>query len=115
MKKLPEMLYCSECGSSDVEIRRWVNPNTKEIGDRCSDNSEEDNWCKVCNKHVRLLTLSQLWEELEDIPVNNDDELEVDYMQFTAGTSKFYVWHWFDERCPNNLHDDLLYPKYDAR
>ncbi len=21
---------------------------------------------------------------------------------------------WFDERCPNNLHDDLMYPKNDA-
>lgn len=34
-------------------------------------------------------------------------------MCFPAGTSKFDVWHWFDERCPNNLHDDLLYPKND--
>lgn len=30
-------------------------------------------------------------------------------MQFEEGTDRFYIWDWFDERCPNNLHDDLLY------
>ena len=30
------------------------------------------------------------------------------FLFFSAGTSKFVVWHWFDERCPNNLHDDLM-------
>ena len=45
----------------------------------------------------------------ENYPVNNDDEIEADFLSFPAGTSKFDVWHWFDERCPNNLHDDLMY------
>lgn len=49
-----------------------------------------------------------------DIPVNNDDEIEEDFLNFPVGTSKIDVWHWFDERCPNNLHDDLMYPKNDA-
>lgn len=111
MNKSLEALYCSECGNSNVEIRMWVNPNTKAIGDRCSDFTEEDNWCKTCEEHVELLTLIQLWEKLDDIPVNVDDEIETDFLCFPAGTTKFDVWHWFDERCPNNLHDDLLYPR----
>ncbi|WP_279103999.1 hypothetical protein [Bacteroides acidifaciens] len=45
---------------------------------------------------------------------NNDDEIEEDFLNFSAGTLKIGVWHWFDERCPNNLHDDLMYPKNDA-
>lgn len=49
-----------------------------------------------------------------DIPVNNDDEIEEDFLNFSAGTLKIGVWHWFDERRPNNLHDDLMYPKNDA-
>lgn len=112
MNKSLETLYCSECGSSDVEIRMWVNPNTKVIGDRCSDpTEEEDNWCKTCEEHVELLTLTQLWENLGDIPVNDDEEIEVNFLSFPVGTPKLDVWHWFDERCPNNLHDDLLYPR----
>ena len=88
-----DTLYCSKCGSSDVEKRVWVNPNTREI--RCNDSIEvTDCWC--------------------DIPVNNDDEIEEDFLNFPAGTLKIDVWHWFDERCPNNLHDDLMYFKNDA-
>ena len=108
-----DTLYCSKCGSSDVEKRVWVNPNTREI--RCNDSIEvTDCWCGICEEHVELCTLSELWEMFGDIPVNNDDEIEEDFLNFPVGTSKIDVWHWFDERCPNNLHDDLMYPKNDA-
>lgn len=108
-----DTLYCSKCGSSDVEKRVWVNPNTREI--RCNDSIEvTDCWCGICEEHVELCTLSELWEMFGDIPVNNDDEIEEDFLNFPAGTLKIDVWHWFDERCPNNLHDDLMYPKNDA-
>lgn len=46
--------------------------------------------------------------------VNNDDEIEEDFLNFPAGTPKFDVWRWFDERCLNNLHDDLMFPQNDA-
>ena len=105
-----DTLYCSKCGSSDVEKRVWVNPNTREI--RCNDSIEvTDCWCGICEEHVELCTLSELWEMFGDIPVNNDDEIEEDFLNFPAGTLKIDVWHWFDERCPNNLHDDLMYFK----
>ena len=108
-----DTLYCSKCGSSDVEKRVWVNPNTREI--RCNDSIEvTDCWCGICEEHVELCTLSELWEMFGDIPVNNDDEIEEDFLNFPAGTLKIDVWHWFDERCPNNLHDDLMYFKNDA-
>lgn len=111
MNKSLNSLHCAVCGSSNVEVRMWVNPNNKAIGDRCSDSSEEeDNWCITCEEHVELLTLPELWRNFGDIAVNENDEIENDFMQFPAGTSKFDVWHWFDERCPNNLHDDLMFP-----
>lgn len=53
--------------------------------------------------------LQELWDKLGDIPVNNDDEIEEDFLNFPAGTSKFDVWHWFDERCPNGVAEDLMY------
>ena len=93
--------------------KAWVNPNTGEIS--CNDSIEvTDCWCGICEEHVELCTLSELWEMFGDIPVNNDDEIEEDFLNFPAGTLKIDVWHWFDERCPNNLHDDLMYPKNDA-
>lgn len=107
-------LYCADCGSSDVEMAMWVNPNTGENSGQRSDRFEkEDCWCKNCKKHVRLLTLEELWDQFSEIPVNNDDEIEGDFLFFYTGTSKFDVWHWFDDRCPNNLNDDLLNPSDD--
>ncbi len=109
-KDLETTLYCSNCGSIDVEMRMWVNPNTQKTGERCSDFSEkDDNWCKTCESHAELLTLEQLWDKFGEISVNDGDEIEEDFLNFSSGTSKFDVWHWFDERCPNNLHDDLIY------
>lgn len=110
MNKSLNTLYCSKCGSLDIETKMWVNPNTEQISGHCSDISEkEDNWCKACEEHTELLTLQELWNRFGDIAINNDDEIESDFMQFEEGTDRFYIWDWFDERCPNNLHDDLLY------
>lgn len=113
MKKPLDSLYCPQCGSNNVEERAWVNPNTDEISYNDSV-EEEDCWCNICEKHVELCTLSELWEMFGDIPVNNDDEIEKEFLNFPAGTSKLDVWHWFDERCPNNLHDDLMFSQNDA-
>lgn len=71
MKRGLDKLYCPQCGSSDVEERVWVNPNTREI--RYNDSiEEEDCWCSICEEHVELCTLSELWEMFGDIPVNNE-------------------------------------------
>ena len=107
-------LYCDSCGSSNVEMKMWVNPNTGENSGVCDNRCEwGECWCKDCKQEVRLLTLNELWNKFSEVPVNNDDEIEEDFLFFPAGTSKFDVWHWFDERCPHNLHDDLLNPSND--
>ena len=62
----------------------------------------EDTWCEDGEEHTGLVTLKELWEQFSEIPVNNDDKIERDFLLFPAGTSKLDVWHWFDERCPNN-------------
>lgn len=109
-----ETLYCSECGGTHVQVMAWVDANTNKY---CSDVNTpleiDDTWCEDCEEHTGLLTLKELWDKLSEVPVNNDDEIEEDFLCFPAGTYKFDVWHWFDERCPNNLHDDLMYPKTD--
>lgn len=44
-------LVCSRCGSDEVEVRMWVNPNTKEIGADC-DCGEA--WCNNCLSECTL-------------------------------------------------------------
>lgn len=56
-----------------------------------------------------LEELQKLWGELGDIPVNNNDEIEEDFLDFPAGTDKLEVWDWFDEQCPNGLAKDLMF------
>ena len=113
-KKDLNMLYCANCGSSDVEMTMWVNPNTGERGCYIPDRLEDGTcWCKNCKEYTYLLTLKELWNEFSEVPVFNNDEIEEDFLSFPVGTSKLDVWHWFDERCPRNLHDDLLNPSND--
>ena len=109
MEKL-ETYYCTQFGSSNVEVQAWVNPNTNEVsgwvGDFCGN---QEHYCCDCEEQVSLLTLPDLWQRFSEVPVNKDDEIEENFLCFEKGTSKFDVWHWFDDRCPNNLHDDLMF------
>lgn len=98
-------LYCSKCGGVRIHIKAWVDANTNEY---VCDVEDGEFWCDDCVAHVDAVTLPELWKRLADVPVNNDDEIEEDFLCFPKGTSRFDVWHWFDERCPNNLYDDLM-------
>ena len=42
--------------------------------------------------------IESLWNEFGDIPINDDDEIEEPFLDFEAGTYRFDVWHWFDDR-----------------
>lgn len=41
------------------------------------------------------------WEELEDVPMDEDAEGELvlteDWFEFPKGMSREKIWHWFDE------------------
>jgi hypothetical protein len=44
---------CSKCQSQNIEIKEWVNPNTKEISFEF-DTDREECWCKNCNEITQL-------------------------------------------------------------
>jgi len=48
MKK--SLWLCDNCGSDDVEIMKWVNPNTNEVGVDC----EADAYCNHCVGHHNI-------------------------------------------------------------
>lgn len=109
MKHTLDTLYCADCGSTNTSSLAWVHneDNSLDIfaGHRLN---EEHNFCNCCQAHVRLMLLTELWDKFSEVPVNNDDEIEEDFLCFPAGTDKMDVWHWFDERCPNGLVVDLM-------
>ena len=39
----------------------------------------------------------QLWKSFEDIPINDDDEIEAPFRDFPVGTDRFAIWSWFED------------------
>ena len=50
---------CKKCGSTEVEVRTWVNPNTSEVSSLSDINSiiskREDCWCSYCGNDAELI------------------------------------------------------------
>ena len=46
MKKY--IFRCKKCGSTNIQILAWVNPNTNEV---VADNEEKECWCEDCEEH----------------------------------------------------------------
>lgn len=87
----------------------WVNNIDNSIEEYIGGRRDEDsNFCNACDTNVRLMNLMELWDKFSEVPINNDDEIEEDFLCFPVGTYRFDVWHWFDERCPNGLAVDLM-------
>ncbi|MCI8564325.1 MAG: hypothetical protein HFH69_12580 [Lachnospiraceae bacterium] len=42
--------------------------------------------------------MEELWGILVDVPVNDNDEIMEQFIDFPVGTHKEDVWHWFDEK-----------------
>lgn len=47
--------------------------------------------------------LESLWESFGDVPINDNDETEENFMFWDAGTNRFDVWEWFDEKYPGGV------------
>jgi hypothetical protein len=55
----------------------------------------------------------KLWKELGDIPVNEDNDLDADFVThngtiFEVGTDKFEVWNWFEDNFNISVAKDLM-------
>ena len=50
------------------------------------------------NKNYNDAKLEDLWRDLVDIPIDEDERLEEDWFIFKKGTWREDIWHWFDER-----------------
>lgn len=50
IKKQKSLYFCSVCGSDDIEIKMWVNPNTNELVDDIDTNC----WCHNCEEETKI-------------------------------------------------------------
>ena len=70
-------LVCESCGSANIEMKCWCDPNTGKITDGDSCIEKDDCWCNDCGKHVYFtgLELEQekyQWHDADDcLPEEN--------------------------------------------
>ncbi|MDR1716496.1 MAG: hypothetical protein LBS20_11695 [Prevotella sp.] len=64
--KDPDIWYCDECGSTDVEMKQWTLPNQ---GDKLGSNDSPDRndcWCNDCQDNCKLeLTTASKYSEIK--------------------------------------------------
>lgn len=51
-KPITMKVICRECGSTDIQVKYWCNPNTFKIID-VSDGEETECWCNNCQDERR--------------------------------------------------------------
>jgi len=56
---------------------------------------------------MTIIELNKMWNEFSNIPINIEDEIEVDFYWWEKGTYRFDILHWFDEKLPNGLVIDF--------
>lgn len=71
--------YCPRCRGTD-----WL----MDVGYGCNFDSQE---------------LETLWELFGEIPVDDEDKTEEEFLEFEEGTDKIEIWHWFDEKYPDGV------------
>lgn len=49
------------------------------------------------NNNMTDAEIEKLWDELEDVPIDEDECLDVDWHSWSKGTHREEIWHWFDE------------------
>jgi hypothetical protein len=67
---------CPNCGSDNVELKHWVNPNNGKVGTDC----KEDGYCNDCDQYGELLVteLKYLAEVIGFQVVNEDGDIHPD-------------------------------------
>ncbi len=52
--------------------------------------------------------IREIWDELESVPINDNEEIEREWREFPRGTHRQEIWHWFEETFNLSIGDDLL-------
>ena len=47
--------------------------------------------------------METFWDELGNIPVNDDGIIQESFLWWPKGTDREYIWHWFDDKYPGGV------------
>lgn len=51
-----------------------------------------------------------LWQQLGDIPIDDDECIDEDLDMWKKGTNRIEIWYWFDEMYKQGVYK-LMFPK----
>ena len=57
---------------------------------------------------IEINTLKELWGKLGDIPINDNEEIDEDFLHFKKGTDRYEIWRWFEEQNEDFIIGKLL-------
>lgn len=57
---------------------------------------------------MEVTELKKMWEKFSNIPINDNDEIKQDFYWWERGTYRFDIWHWFDEKFPNEIAEYVI-------
>lgn len=64
LSKEPSVLVCQECGSREIQMMAWVDPNTLEYVSSI-DADADDQWCDACQEHIWFCSLEEFGDNLD--------------------------------------------------
>lgn len=51
----------------------------------------------------------KLWEQLGDIPIDDDECIKEEFIGFQPGTHREDIWHWFESTFNLSVAEDLMF------
>lgn len=51
-----------------------------------------------------------LWQQLGDIPIDDDECIDEDFDMWKKGTNRIEIWYWFDEMYKQGVYK-LMFPE----
>jgi len=52
--------------------------------------------------------IEKLWKKFGDVPINENDEIDINFHIWEKGVDKIEIWHWFDEQHSLGLAKGLM-------
>jgi hypothetical protein len=94
-------------------VSYWFDRETKDMLLRCSDSEFLSRAKQYAGNNINGLEVAQsLWSELGDIPIDENEDLDVDFVTpfitFEKGTPNTDVWHWFESCFNLSVAIDLM-------
>lgn len=75
-------------------------------------NAEKKDWIQVkptleIDQKMELAEIYELWDELCDIPTDDNDKIEEPFLDFKPGAHREDIWHWFEDQNSEFLVGDV--------